>query len=208
MESGETMESSFKTTMFGGFERQSVIDYIEKTARESAEEQEKLRRENEALSTAKTALEREVDALRRQVSALNQRISQLSGELERTAADCEARTQEAETLKPQVEALTAEAERLRPEAEAYARVKAHIGEIECGAQKRADELEASVTARMSCLVADCERQYQELTAAFDVASRHVLGELRKVEVNLSQLPRTFDKMGSDLAELEAVLQKE
>ena len=208
MESGETMESSFKTTMFGGFERQSVIDYIEKAAHEAAEEQEKLRRENEELSAAKAALEQELAALRKQVSDLDQKASRLTGELERTSADCEARTQEAEALKPRVEALTAEAERLRPEAEAYARVKAHIGEIECSAQKRADELEASVTARMSRLVADCERQYRELTTAFDVASGHVLGELRKVEVNLSQLPRTFDKMGSDLAELEAVLQKE
>ena len=101
----------------------------------------------------------------------------------------------------------AEAERLRPEAEAYARVKAHIGEIECSAQKRADDLEASVMQRLNQQLAEYKRQYQELVTTFNVASDHVLGELRKVEVNLSQLPRTFDKMGGDLADLEHVLQK-
>ena len=51
------MESSFKTTMFGGFERQSVIDYIEKNAQEAAQTQEKLHQENEELAAAKAALE-------------------------------------------------------------------------------------------------------------------------------------------------------
>lgn len=201
------MESSFKTTMFGGFERQSVIDYIEKNAQEAAQTQEKLHQENEELAAAKAALEQELVSLRKQVTDLEEKNGRLSGELEEKTAALETAQQELEQIRPRMEELTAEAERLRPEAEAYARVKAHIGEIECSAQKRADDLEACVMQRLNQQLAEYKRQYQELVTTFNVASDHVLGELRKVEVNLSQLPRTFDKMGGDLADLEHVLQK-
>ena len=44
-------------------------------------------------------------------------------------------------------------------------------------------------------------------ADFETASAHVTGELRKVEVNLSQLPVTFDRLGADIKELEEALKK-
>ena len=194
------MESSFKTTMFGGFERQSVIDYIEKNAQEAAQTQEKLHQENEELAAAKAAPEQELVSLRKQVTDLEEKSGRLSAELEEKSAALGSAQQELEQIRPRMEELTAEAE-------AYARVKAHIGEIECSAQKRADDLEASVMQRLNQQLAEYKRQYQELVTTFNVASDHVLGELRKVEVNLSQLPRTFDKMGGDLADLEHVLQK-
>ena len=40
---------------------------------------------------------------------------------------------------------------------------------------------------------------------FEVAATHVNGELRKVEVNLSQLPRAMDRTGAELEELAARL---
>jgi len=200
--------SSFKTSMFGGFDRQSVIDYIEKTARETTDVQESLRKENEALAAAKSKLEQEVAALAKRVVELEQRGNLLAGELAAKSAAYEESARELEELRPKVEALTAEVEQLRPEAEAYANVKSHVGEIEFSAQKRANELEAATTARLNQLVAECKRQYQEMVSTFGTASAHALSELRKVEVNLTQLPRAFDKMGCDLIDLEFTLKKD
>ena len=41
--------------------------------------------------------------------------------------------------------------------------------------------------------------------AFDGTAAHVPSELRKVEVNLAQLPRAMDRSGAELKELEALL---
>ena len=64
----------------------------------------------------------------------------------------------------------------------------------------------------------CHRQFGEatallagdalLTAAFDTTSSHVNEELRKIEVNLTQLPRALDQIGVRLQELEGVLKDE
>ena len=43
--------NTFKSVAFGGFAKQDVIDYIERTARESAAAQEKLQQENNELHT-------------------------------------------------------------------------------------------------------------------------------------------------------------
>jgi CII-binding regulator of phage lambda lysogenization HflD len=44
-------------------------------------------------------------------------------------------------------------------------------------------------------------QYQVLMSYFESTATHVTSELRKVEVNLTQLPRTMDQPGSELNEL-------
>ena len=100
-----------------------------------------------------------------------------------------------------------EVEKLRPDAEAYAQFREQIGAIECEARKRAADLEASTVARLEQMIAVFQTQYQELVTTFDSAASHVTGELRKVEVNLAQLPRAMDQAGVELNELSAVLDR-
>ena len=59
--------SAFKSVAFGGFDKQDVIRYIEQSAKEAADAQEKLRQENEALRA-------EGEALREQVRQLQERL--------------------------------------------------------------------------------------------------------------------------------------
>ena len=42
-------------------------------------------------------------------------------------------------------------------------------------------------------------------STFDTTAGYVTGELRKIEVNLSQLPRALDQLGSELNTLEGTL---
>ena len=202
------MDSSiFKTAMVGGFDRQSVVDYIEKTAKESGELTERLQKELETLREEKTALETEAVELRQRVQRLEKENTTLAAEASTHKTGHETCARQLEELRPRMEELEIELECLRPEAEAYARVKAHIGDIECSAQKRADELEAMVMERLAGMLGRYKDQYKELVSAFEVTSSHVVGELRKIEVNLSQLPVTFDKMNGELSDLENVLKK-
>ena len=187
---------AFKSVAFGGFDKQDVIHYIEQTAKEAAAAQERLQKEKEDLQA-------EADSLRTQVRELQTRLETETAlrEQERTAR------QGLEAFKPEAERLAAELERLRPEAEAYAQFRDRVGDIECDAHKRAAELEASTTARLRRTVELFRAQYVTLMSSFESTASHVTAELRKVEVNLSQLPRAMDQAGTELNELAALLDR-
>ena len=117
------------------------------------------------------------------------------------------RRRELEPLEPETARLAGEVERLRPDAEAYAQFRERIGAIECEARKRAADLEAASQAKMRQAVDAFRSQYQTLMTTFTNTAAHVTGELRKVEVNLTQLPRAMDQAGAELKELEKLLER-
>lgn len=197
---------SIKSVAFGGFDKQDVIHYIERTAQEAADVQKKLQGENDGLQERLTAAEQELAALRTQVEALSAQRDALQAELARETAARQA----LEPLKPleaEVARLTAEADALRPDAEAYAQFRERIGSIECEARKRAADLEAATAAQLQKTVDLFRGQYQVLMSTFETTASHVNGELRKVEVNLTQLPRAMDQAGTELNELAAALEQ-
>ena len=195
--------NTFKSVAFGGFAKQDVIDYIERTARESAAAQEKLRQENNELQAAAASL-------RSQVEGLKARLAVLEAEHERLTVDLQkesCRLQELEPLEAKCTQMSGELERLRPDAEAYAQFREKIGAIECEARKRAADLEADTQSRLLRTVETFRTQYQALMSTFTATASHVTGELRKVEVNLTQLPRAMDQAGAELKELEKLLER-
>ena len=185
---------AFKSVAFGGFDKQDVIHYIEQTAKEAAAAQERLQKENEDLQA-------EADSLRTQVRELQTRLETETALREQAQSELE----QERTARQGLEAF--KLERLRPEAEAYAQFRDRVGDIECDAHKRAAELEASTTARLRRTVELFRAQYVTLMSSFESTASHVTAELRKVEVNLSQLPRAMDQTGTELNELAALLDR-
>lgn len=185
-----------KTVTFGGFDKQDVIQYIER----AAEAQKTLQEEVDSLKEQLAALQEEHAARQTQVEELTAERNRLREDLSR---ETQAR-QELEALKP----LRAEVERLRPDAEAYAQFRERIGAIECEARKRAADLELATETQLRKTVTLFQEQYQALMSTFEAAAGHVTGELRKVEVNLAQLPRTMDQSGAELKALSARLEEE
>ena len=196
-----------KSVTFGGFDKQDVINYIEQAAQKAVDAQNELQAENESLREQTESLRKTAEELRTALETLNADKQRLEAELAREAS---AR-QELERLKdlePEIQRLTAEADALRPDAQAYAQFRGRIGAIECEARERAAALEASTAQRLQQTVDQFRGQYQALMNVFETTSAHVTGELRKVEVNLSQLPRAMDKPGVELNELAALLRGE
>ena len=193
-----------KSVAFGGFDKQDVIRYIQQTAQQNTAAQEELRKETDALRAREAALAEELDALKAQFEASAARCEQLERDLARETAARQA-LESLKALEEKNAALTAEADALRPDAQAYAQFRERIGAIECEARKRADDLEAATHARLQQTLSQFRAQYQTLMSTLEVAATHINGELRKVEVNLSQLPRAMDKTGADLEELAAQL---
>lgn len=172
---------SFKSVAFGGFDKEEVIQYIQQAAQEAAAAQETLARENADL--------------RAENSTLKEQLAQCTRERENAARE------DGERHEKEVSALKAELEKLRPDAEAYQKVRDQVGDIECQARKRACELEASTTQRLNELVSNVQKQYQGMARAFNITAEQLTAELRKVEVNLSQLPRAMDQTGTELNDL-------
>ena len=184
-----------KSVTFGGFDKQDVIRYIEQTAAA----QQTLQTENENLRNQVADLSAELSALRAQISSLSAERDQL----QETLSQESAYRQQLETLKP----LEDEVARLRPDAEAYAQFRERIGAIECEARKRAADLEQATVSQLQKTVDLFREQYQTLMSTFESTASHVNGELRKVEVNLTQLPRAMDQAGTELNELAARLER-
>ncbi|MDY3984688.1 hypothetical protein [Dysosmobacter sp.] len=195
--------NTFKSVTFGGFDKQDVIRYIEQTAKEAAEVRETLEKENEDLRGRVERLNTRLTAASSRAEALEAERQTLKEQLEREIAARQA----LEPAKPEAERLSEEVEKLRPDAEAYAQFRERIGAIECEARKRAADLEEATIARLEGIIAAFREQYGTLASSFDATAAHVTGELRKVEVNLAQLPRAMDQAGAELEKLSETLKK-
>jgi len=195
-----------KSVTFGGFDKQDVIRYIEQAAQTAAAAQNELQAENESLHSKVETLNQELAAARTTLADLTAKCEALQTKLDQEIAARQA----LEPLKP-LEAenaqLKAEAESLRPDAQAYAQFRERIGAIECEARKRADDLELATVLQLEQTLNLFREHYQVLMTTFETTASHVNSELRKIEVNLSQLPRTMDRPGMELSELAAKLEQ-
>lgn len=201
---------SIKSVTFGGFDKQDVVRYIEQASQEAAEAQKQLQEENDGLREQVSALTEELAALRLQAEELTALRGQMQADLTRETAahqSLEPLKAEAEALRAETEQLKAELEALRPDAQSYAQFRERIGAIECEARERAAALEAETAVQLKQTVDLFRAQYQGLMSTFEATAAHVNGELRKVEVNLSQLPRAMDQAGAELNELASLLDK-
>lgn len=192
---------TFKSVTFGGFDKQDVAAYIEQISREHAARTEALEKEREALQAENDTMRRQLTTLQTQAEEQGSLLAKLREELEQATARAQALSEEA----ARADALAAELAQLKPDAESYRQFRNRIGGIECEARSRAAELENNTKARLRKTAADFREKYRILAATFDTASTYVNGELRKVEVNLTQLPRALDQIGADLTELENLL---
>lgn len=196
------MESyTFKTVTFGGFDKQDVAHYVEQLTQEHSAALSALQEENAALKEKSSHLEAENRRLRTQADIQAASLSQLSTQAEKLLEEVAALRDYPEKY----EALRTEADGLRKDAEAYVEFRNRIGNIECEAQQRAAKLEADTQARLRRMAESFRVQYEALTGTFDAASAHVSSELRKVEVNLSQLPRALDPVDRELEKLDGIL---
>ena len=182
---------SIKSVAFGGFDKQDVIRYIEQSAQSAA--------------TIQQELENEIGSLRNNNAALANEVETLRAQLEEVSAE---RAQLQSTLEEEVGHLKAEADALRTDATAYVQFRERLGTIECEARKRAADLEAATLAQLQKTVDLFRAQYQVMMSTFETTASHVNSELRKVEVNLSQLPRSMDQVGSELNTLAAQLRQD
>lgn len=156
------MNTNFKTALFGGFDREDVISYIQQTSRESQQRISALEEENRSLQERNRAMEAELSTLRQSV-------------LENSAAadTCLQLQNQFRQLQEQAQKLRQETEDLRAQAAEYQSLKDHIADIEISAHRRTEEFRAQAIQRIHTLVAQqrswCNEnrvRYEELLQRF------------------------------------------
>lgn len=188
----------FRSTPFGGFHRQDVLDYIEQLTQEHQETRQRLERQRDEAQAALAQAEDALGQAQRQQAAeataqttLEERLAQTQAELEDTAAALAQVREEKAALEEKLRAL-------EPEAASWQRLRDTAGDIEVAAHERAQvtlqaardqaaEIRAQGTRwaqdlRARCLglqedlhtaVTNAERELDGARAAFSQAEDHM-----------------------------------
>ena len=198
------MSANFRTRMFGGFDREDVVAYIEKITKENQAQVEELtqaadelRRQNDSLIQQLAVLRRQVESCEdshRENEALTQQVQHL--EEENRAAQ--------EALRQSREQCDA----LQGQADEYAKIRDHIAEIEISAHRRTEEFRAQAIRRIHELV-DRQRnwcsensvRYEELLQSFGDKLQAARDMLREADLS------GFEEMRSGLDQLDEELDK-
>lgn len=201
------MSENFKTCVFGGFDKQDVVTYIEAQARKHTEEMDEAQRHHAE----------EMDDLRRKLIAMQEELNDASAECsalhdraDRAAAAEQALVQarqELSDLKARCEALQAENDRCKGPAAEYERMKDHIAEIEINAHRRTEEFRANAIEQLRSIAIRqrewCDREKQSFAAAQQELQEKLE---RSRQILESSADGIFDDMLSDLKDFEDNLQ--
>lgn len=186
------MDASFKTCLFGGFDREDVVAFIEKTAAENEAQLAALRTEAETLRTERDEALSENTALRgltQEDAALREENARLREQLGLAQSDAAA--------------LRSECDALRGPASEYQSLKEHVADIEINAHRRTEEFRAKAMARLAQCVAQQRAWCSQRRSTYLTMNAALLEQLRQAEQTVESADyAAFDDMISELQRLE------
>ena len=167
-------DHQFRNAMFGGFNRQDVLNFLTSSAEKNNEElnarQERcegLEKELEASRAEAAALKAQLEQTTREREEFKHQAEQLTIEIARVSTADQAKAAELEKKNAELDAARSELEQLRemlgkiaPDAEAYAAIKERTAGMELEAHRRAQ----SVEARARIMAGDLQRQMEQWMA--------------------------------------------
>ena len=156
------MSANFKKCMFGGFDPEDVIAYIDRTAKENKAKIDTLAEENDALTKSNQEMQGELLMLRQQFA-----------EYEKNGRTAEQLQQELQNTQEKLQKLEEEAVTLRAQADEFRMLKDHIADIEISAHRRSEEFRAATVARMQEIITkqrdwcdEAKEKYMSVTEQF------------------------------------------
>ena len=189
------MDHPFRSAAFGGFNRQDVLDYLEKTAAENARKQQELQRRLEEA-------EEDRRKLASQESDQEERVTILNRDRE------EAQSRELEELRRERDSLRRRVAELEPGAAAYTAVKERAAGVELEAHCRAQNVlnEADRQARelrrgMEQWLGRVQVEYDALRSEVESTVSHAADQLEKAGKCLEQMTALLADQDVALEEL-------
>ena len=195
------MDHPFRSAALGGFNRQDVLDYLEKMSAENAQRQQELQQKLETaedaqrqLSTQTAQQEEQLAILRRDRDQLKEQLEQVQQALASSQAQEEAQESALTALRQERDELKARVEVLEPEAAAYETIKDRTAGVELEAHCRAQNVldQANVQAKelrrnMEQWMGRVEREYDALRSEVESTVSHAADKLEKAGKCLEQM---------------------
>ena len=209
------MEHPFRNAAFGGFNRQDVLDYLEKTAADNAQRQQQLQQQlQQAMERAEEAekraaeLEERIGILNRDREAMSQELEQLHSAVETTQDQEVAQQEQLDQLTQERDQLRGRVEALEPDAAAYAAVKDRTAGVELEAHCRAQAVQNEARRQADQVrrqaeewLRRVERDYGGLRSQVEATVSHAADELDKAGRCLEEVTRLLGEQESALEEL-------
>ena len=201
------MNTNFKTALFGGFDREDVVSYIQQTSRENQQRVSALEEENHGLQERNRAMEAELNL---EMKSMDDLPGLRRAVLENSAAadTCLQLQTQLRELQEQAQKLQKETEYLRAQAAEYQSLKDHIADIEISAHRRTEEFRAKAIEQLRQLTrqqetwcaqsrakyAELNRQFcQKLALAQQTLAEPDLSGFQEMEAGLRQLEESFSE---------------
>lgn len=191
------MDASFKTCLFGGFDREDVVAFIEKTAAENQAQLEALQAEVDGLREQRDEAAAENEALRG-LTEEDARLREENARLREQLAQAQAETAR----------LQGENDALRGPAAEYQSLKEHIADIEITAHRRTEEFRAKAMERLAQCIAQQRAWCSQRRSTYLSMNASLLEQLHQAEQAVENADyAAFDGMISELQRLEEELKK-
>ena len=190
------MNESFRTCMFGGFNKQDVVNFIEQQSKAHQEALESLQRDNEVLK----------EAVHRMESERGEFLPKAEKQEETTSRMVELQQRMA-SLQADIEALRLENESLRVPAQEFFSLKDHIAEIEISAHRRTEEFRAEAIRKIRDIINVQRAWCSEERGRYNCLNSEMLQKLQqatKMVENSSDA--NFERMMESLQQIEDSLE--
>lgn len=195
-------ERKFRGSLFGGFNRRDVVDYIEKTAQRTAE----YRANSEKLRDAEDRI-RELEAASRQLQG---QLAQSQTENDRLAGENQTLQDAASEREAVMQAFRQRMEDAEKDASEYRAARDRIAKIELDAVKRAVVIEkdahiraAEVSAKCSELMNSLRGEYAAASEDAETTAAHIRSEAERISGRLNSLTAMLSEGEHALEELQA-----
>lgn len=209
------MDHPFRNAALGGFNRQDVLDYLEKTAAENAQKQQELEKQLEQQNQELEQLRRRTGELEEREAIFDRERETLNRDLEQTKEVLQASREREKTQGEELSQLRKERDRLRervaalePDAAAYAAVKDRTAGMELQAhcrahavQEQADQQARQVRRQAEQWLRQVQQEYEQLRSQVEATVSHAADELNKAGRCLDQVNQL---LGEQEVALEAV----
>ncbi len=173
------MDNHIFRSAISGFNRQDVMEYIEKTQKEAAENVQRLEEENEELRRNESALKWTLDECVIAKADVTQKLEEMTASCEEAKANWENQAKTAEMLRTDVKQrdesireLTVENQKLNSrlgelenEIAVIRQEKEQIAQLELEARKRCEEILAAAQAQAESMVSDAGARADEMVKA-------------------------------------------
>lgn len=206
------MDHQFRSVAFGGFHKQDVLNFVENTAKDHAQQLQELQQKLEEQGRQLESALNERDSLRAQTEQTGEELEQLRARTEELTGRLERAESDRADLSARLDEMTEKAAGLEPDALAYRELKERTAGVELEAHRRAQAVEdraadraEQVRAGAAAWLKELGQEYDRLRTQTETTAAYARVQLQQAENALDQLSALLGGQAAALEPLKRLL---